>query len=600
MADVGVPVQEKAAPVASGSAPAVVPGDQVVSDTEVDEKTYRDNSASIEDHNEPEPRLHAKTWLTVFAVCLIYFAQLINVVGAGARAQDIAKVVGGSANSTWLTSAVAIFTTVLSPPVSQAADYWGRRWFLIILTLCGAVGSIIVARADSMNMAIAGQCVAGLSYGVQPLLHAVSSEVLPRKYRSYAQAADNVAASLGGLVALLVGGAMTRSNPEGFRNYWYFVTAVYALATLLCLVFYNPPPLPTQLGLTHVEKLKKLDWIGYFFLTTGLVLFCMGLSWSQNPYDWPEVHIMVPFFVGLAFIAALIIYETRFKKDGMFHHGLFTSGRNFPIALFGVFVEGLVFFAANNYFAFQASILYETDPLRVGIRYGINFIVYAIFAILAGAYCAMTKQVKLPSIIAFISMIIFFILMATSGPSSGAHVWGYPVFLGIGLGTCLCTLVTVAQLSTPRELIATTSGLMISIRSFGGSIGLAIYNAILVGKLNTNLGPRIAAAVLPLGLPMSSLPDFITALNNQNTAALGKIPGVTGQIIGAGLGGLREAYTQGFRFIWVAAGCFTVAAAVASIFLIDPVKEFNNRIDHPVEKEEELFGSSAATSVTAH
>lgn len=119
---------------------------------------------------------------------------------------------------------------------------------------------------------------------------------------------------------------------------------------------------------------------------------------------------------------------------------------------------------------------------------------------------------------------------------------------------------------------------------------------------------------------MSSLPDFITALNNQNTAALGKIPGVTGQIIGAGLGGLREAYTQGFRFIWVAAGCFTVAAAVgtstfaeflifgvtrlmnftASIFLIDPVREFNNRIDHPVEKEEELFGSSAATSVTAH
>jgi hypothetical protein len=84
MADEGIPVQEKAAPVASGSAPAVVPGDQVVSDTEVDEKTYRDNSASIEDHNEPEPRLHAKTWLTVFAVCLIYFAQLINVVGAGA------------------------------------------------------------------------------------------------------------------------------------------------------------------------------------------------------------------------------------------------------------------------------------------------------------------------------------------------------------------------------------------------------------------------------------------------------------------------------------------------------------------------------------
>jgi hypothetical protein len=209
----------------------------------------------------------------------------------------------------------------------------------------------------------------------------------------------------------------------------------------------------------------------------------MGLSWSQNPYDWPEVHIMVPFFISLAFIAALIVYEVRFKKDGMFYHGLFTNSRNFPIALFGIFVEGLVFFAANNYFAFQVSTLYETDPLRVSICYSINFICYAIFAILVGIYCAMTKQVMIPLIIAFISMIIFFILMATAGPLSGDHVWGYPIFLGIGLGTCLCTLVTVAQLSTPRELIASTSGLMISIRSFGGSTGLGICKSLLAPSI---------------------------------------------------------------------------------------------------------------------
>lgn len=83
MADEGVPVQEKAASVATGSAAAAVPGEQLVSGNEVDEKTYRDTSASIEDYNEPEPRLHAKTWFSVFAVCLIYFAQVINVVGAG-------------------------------------------------------------------------------------------------------------------------------------------------------------------------------------------------------------------------------------------------------------------------------------------------------------------------------------------------------------------------------------------------------------------------------------------------------------------------------------------------------------------------------------
>lgn len=62
-----------------------VPADiKLVSDKEINEKGSQTTANSIEDHDAPAPKLHLKTWLTVFAVCLIYFAQLINVVGAGA------------------------------------------------------------------------------------------------------------------------------------------------------------------------------------------------------------------------------------------------------------------------------------------------------------------------------------------------------------------------------------------------------------------------------------------------------------------------------------------------------------------------------------
>lgn len=444
---------------------------------------------------EAIPHLHSKTFLTVFSVCFIYFAQLINVVGAGAvssdrilsglnhkilmhilqQTQNIAAVLNNSTDSVWLTSTIAILTVVLSPIVSQAADYWGRKFFLIILTSCGIIGSIIIARADSMTMAISGFAVTGLSYGAQPLLHAVASEVLPRQYRPWGQGATNASAALGGLVGLLAGGALTRNgHPEGFRTYWYLSTAIYAIATLLATLLYNPPKTPNQINLTNKEKLAKLDWIGYALLCTGLVLFCVGLSWSQNPYSWTDPHVPVTFAVGVALILALVVYEARFKMDGMFHHGLFANSRNFPIAIACVFVEGLVFFAANNYFAFQVGILYETDSLRTGLRYAVNMIVYGVSAVLAGFYCSTTKNVRWPTVVAFVSMIIFFILMATSTLQSSSQVWGYPVFLGIGLGVCLCALITVAQLSTPRELIAIASGLMIGMRSLGGSVGLAI------------------------------------------------------------------------------------------------------------------------------
>ena len=55
----------------------------------------------------------------------------------------------------------------------------------------------------------------------------------------------------------------------------------------------------------------------------------------------------------MAFVVALVVYETWFTKEGMFHHGLFQMGRNYAICLFCVFTDGISFFAANLYFAFE-------------------------------------------------------------------------------------------------------------------------------------------------------------------------------------------------------------------------------------------------------
>lgn len=68
--------------------------------------------------------------------------------------------------------------------------------------------------------------------------------------------------------------------------------------------------------------------------------------------------------------------------------------------------------------------------------------------------------------------------MATTDQSTSLPVWGYPVLLGWALGMTLVALITIAQLSIPPELISIGSGLMISIRSLGATIGIAIceYN----------------------------------------------------------------------------------------------------------------------------
>ncbi|KAF4414622.1 siderophore iron transporter [Fusarium acutatum] len=88
-------------------------------------------------------------------------------------------IVGGnSTDGIWLTQTIAILTAVLDIPVSQGgADLCGRNVFLVYLTGFGDIGSIIVAKASSMHMAIAGFATTGIPYEAQPLLLAVTSEL---------------------------------------------------------------------------------------------------------------------------------------------------------------------------------------------------------------------------------------------------------------------------------------------------------------------------------------------------------------------------------------------------------------------------------------
>jgi len=56
----------------------------VVEESRTDGSELDQPVSSIEDPEDHVPHLHAKTFLVVFAVCLIYFVQVVNVVGAGA------------------------------------------------------------------------------------------------------------------------------------------------------------------------------------------------------------------------------------------------------------------------------------------------------------------------------------------------------------------------------------------------------------------------------------------------------------------------------------------------------------------------------------
>ena len=473
----------------------------------------------------------------------------------------------GSSNETvWLSQALAICTVAMSPPISQIADLWGRKWPVVLSMLCAFTGSIVSSRANSMGTVTAGFVLIGVSFGSQALLHAVVSEVLPRRQRPIAQGILNIIGGLGGFLGICIGAGLIRGGAlENFRIYLYVTAASFFVGAMGIVFCYNPPPRELQQTLSTRKKIQSLDWAGYLLFGAGLTLFSIALSWSQNPYPWSNSRIIAPFVIGVVLVIAFVIYEWRFKKDGFMNHALFKE-RNFTLALLLVFTEGLAFFAANSYFALEVGIFTGQDLLIVGLHYGITFLTIIVFSGIVSIFSTRYKALRLPIFVGFVFILVFNIVLAAAQPLNiRAAFWGLGVILGVGIGVMLPLIMVVAQLSSPPELISTASALIVAARCFGGTIGLAVNNALYNSTLNSELPKQVAEATVPLGLPTSSLPGLIVALTTQNEELLANVEGLTPTILTAASSAVLKAFEMTFRNCWIAAACFCVPAAIGKL-----------------------------------
>lgn len=186
----------------------------------------------------------------------------------------------------------------------------------------------------------------------------------------------------------------------------------------------------------------------------GLILFSYALTSSSGVYAWSSSKIIGTLVIGALMLLMFIIYEWKFKKVGMLHHGLFSRGRNFAICLALIFTEGLAFFAANTYYAYETAALYDRDFFHAGLNFTVVFWSANVATVITGLYVSRTKTLRIPLVFATTCVTVFFASMASLTPSTQWSAVGFAVFLGIGLGSALNAVIVAAQLSTPPELIA--------------------------------------------------------------------------------------------------------------------------------------------------
>jgi hypothetical protein len=120
-------------------------------------------------------------------------------------------------------------------------------------------------------------------------------------------------------------------------------------------------------GKTVWQQFVSLDWIGTFLLLSGLVLFLLGITFGGSQFPWVSAETLAPLCIGFVLLVILGFYEAYMDlKYPIFPPAIFRQVRGFTVVTGSVALVGMIYYATAVLWAEQVTVLYATDPLKIG------------------------------------------------------------------------------------------------------------------------------------------------------------------------------------------------------------------------------------------
>ncbi|BGP22717.1 MFS transporter, Sugar transporter [Rhodotorula toruloides] len=526
----------------------------------------------------------------VVGACFAIFAAVFGVTSTGVYAASIGAGAGNVSETPWFSNTAQICQVILGPLVSLSADLWGRKPFMVVGLAIGAIGAIVTSTSHLHQVALLGAVFTGIGFSPQGLYVAICSEVMPRSQRPKMQAIFNISSSLGGTLGIAAGGLYVKYNVvgAGWRMIYGTLAIAYGLACIAILLSYRPlQKRPDVSAVFHQRNpALVLDLIGVSLLICGVPPLYYGLISALNPYKWSDTHVLAPLLTGLAGLVAFGFWEWKGNKEGLLHHALFSKSRNYGLSLALLFLEGILFFSFNAFWAREATLILGLPAWLAGINFLWFFVPSTMATPIFGWVSQRFKEVKISLTVGFGLFLVASIGMATVNPGSRIAFRVYAAIAGIAFASPLTLMSVCAQLAAPPQLLALASINLLVSRALGGVVAVACYNAVSKTKIAALVGPRLAAAVTPLGFPSNELPGLVHAAQlpgPESAAALKELKGMTPGVIKAVELAMRQVYADSYRWVWVIAAPVALFALVL-VLLLEPIAPMMTaRVDAPAD-----------------
>ncbi|QKX58196.1 uncharacterized protein TRUGW13939_05317 [Talaromyces rugulosus] len=474
----------------------------------------------------------------------------------------------GNSNANWVGIVYSLAQAVVLMLVGRLSDIFGRRWFFIIGSSIGLIGSIVGGTATSLGQLIAGETLIGIAAGFQCSFFWVVAEIVPMKRRFIANSGLFLWTLPTNILGPKIAATIQNNTSVKWRGCFYYLTAMNALSVLLWFLFYHPP----TFSLLHRNKRVKqlimgFDFVGLFLFSAGMILLLMGLNWGGSLYPWTSGYVLGTLLSGFATLVVCVIYELRVSLEEPYLPLELFKNIKYTSCVIWCSIEAMTFYAFGLIWPKAVPILYPNLDLASSAT--ISSLVTMSFALgqMSGPFLANWLPAK-PLVIIGSFIGTGLLAAVAANPLNMDLTLGMLVTgnLIIGMADGIGLPMTTFPIKN-QERLGTAGGLSGCIRLAGTSIAVAMYSTILSNRLNQTIPAAIETAALSTGISESAVPELIAVLNGGGSLSNNTVKGLTTSAIPLIEQAYRLGNSRAYSTVFLSTLGFGGLALVLSFFI---------------------------------
>ena len=422
----------------------------------------------------------------LIVLCGVMAGMLLFALDQGIVGTALPRIVselGGLNQLSWVVTAYLLTSTASTPLWGKISDLYGRRLIFQVAIVIFLIGSALSGLSQNMPQLILFRALQGVGGGgLFAIALSIIGDVIPPRERGRYQGYFGAVFGVSSVAGPLLGGWLT--DGPGWR--WiFYINLPVGLAALVVTSM--------ALKMPVVRRQHQIDYLGAAAIVGAVTCLLLYLDWRGSEYGWTEAGSMLLLAGALFLTAAFVFIERRAAEPiiplRLFRNQVFSVGNAFA------FLAGIAMFGTIIFLPVYLQAVKGFTPTQSGLALLPAIIGIFSTSITSGQLITRTGRYKIFPVIGAVVMTVAMVLLSRLDVDTPFwRVAIYEFLFGAGLGFTMQTIVTAVQNSVEyRDMGAATSSTTF-FRQMGGSMGAAVFGAVLSSRLTHYLIEELAKA----------------------------------------------------------------------------------------------------------